>query len=688
MKVFLSIAITFLLLTGTGCKKFDKDKPELQNKQEQSADNAKLNSGMDLASLVTATAIATDKEFANELAASIENSYYLDENILFTDLLQPEKGTILKSNNKARFKTNFEAAYTSGKFRQLNSKTPYQMETAGLDAFKNFLIENDVQLYWPYVLHTAGMNKPITVGFVPADVKEDGFKGYQVISTAGEKVEFKEVVITDEFEKENPVWLITKNNGAYKIPNMHRQSDEEFQVFKKAYNGQISAEQCSDELERLTSINKQPAMATSSEVYTLYIGRDRLGKNPSPGQSVGIFVTYAASNTNVISPTNTLTGGISVTTQFTKSQIEFCRNNPNYEVPRKVALISDWKVNTRKQTFVVSYGWQAFKKTTTVEQTINGTIGGEYGGVKGNATVGYTTKKSVAWEAPATNVVAYTNTGIYRSLFEYLNYTSLNNPGFGGNVFKTKCNNKDYYERNFGLPGNDLGYSLTTDVGYGANVNPRSFAVSPVNGNKFIMKSELDEPVMGDFAIKSPIANTTSAALELRNKQNTTLVQDVIGINDEAVWTIKFTPNGGYVFLSKMSAAAGNKKYFTAVNDVTKSVSLKTWDGEAANGLWLMTVKDDLYKTGVGTSYSTGVTIASASSFGILSRYLKPLNSTGLEVVEPRAQWNNDFRHMVGPFKSKNGGTNAQLTNACQLFKIYKISASLPDEDKNYDYLQ
>lgn len=692
--LLLKTALLLLSLHFGGCSKLDSSTklvtpPNIVN-------IAELNSSMELASQLVASCMTDEKDFARDLAASVENSYYLDENILLKDLLQPSSGTILKGNLTNLFRTKFEAAYMAGKHKQVSAGGHFEMATAGFEKFMQLLIDNEVQLYWPYSLHTGSMNKPITVGFAPADATKDGFKGYQLVQ-GGETPTFKEVLITDEFEKENPVWLITLNNGFYKDKSQIRTTDEAFQAYKKYYNKQITLDQYNMMIDNLNSNGNSNSntdntgMAATLPAYTIYVGRDRLGYNPQPATLAGVSVKYSATNSNTIDPNATFASGNMVSFFYSKANIASCVADANFKFKRNVPLILDWQVNTRKQGINVSLGWVAVEKNVTTEFAVNSKVNGSFGysgvTVSGGSETGYTYKKSVTWKIPNDgNLTVSSYPSIYRSFFNYRNYTSLNSASFGGLTFRYPINGTNYYERNWGSGGNGFGYSLSTDPIFNSTVPPRSNNFSAAGGGN-VMKSELDEPMMGDYYIRARANNSGGLGIgyELRNFNNTQLVQDTRNVPYEAIWTIKYTPNGSYVFLSKMSAVAGVPKYITALDQPNP------WPLNVSNvGLasWTPTVPTDNIRR--VWLWDGGSTIYSGFSFQKLSRYYRPASATGLLATSPASYYNNVFVHLNGPFYSGpnccDGPQNPQATSWMQTFSFEKAGIELPNEDANYTY--
>lgn len=683
--LLLKSALLLLSLHFGGCSKLDSSTklvtpPNIVNVAE-------LNSSMELASQLVASCMTDEKDFARDLAASVENSYYLDENILFKDLLQPSSGTILKGNLINLFRTKFEAAYMAGKHKQVNAGGHFEMATAGFEKFMQLLIDNEVQLYWPYSLHTGSMNKPITVGFAPADATKDGFKGYQLVQ-GGETPTFKEVLITDEFEKENPVWLITKNNGFYKDKSQIRPTEEAFQAFKKYYNKQITLDQYNALIDNPNGNNNtdNTQMAATLPAYNINVGYDRLGYNPVPGAVTGVSVKYSSTNSNSIEPSSVFVGGNMVSFFYTKANITSCAGNAHFKFKRNVALILDWQVNTRKQGINVTLGWVAVENNVTTEFAINSKVNGSFGysgvTVSGGSETGYTYKKSVTWKIPNDgNLTVVSYPSIYRSLFNYMNYTSLNTTNFGGNTFRHTINGVYYYERNWGSGGNGFGFSLSTDPTFTTTVLPRSYMYSYAAAAN-VMKSELDEPMMGDYYISASISNVggLGSGYELRNYNNQQLVQDTRNVPFEEVWTVKYTPNGSYLFLSKMSAVAGNKKYITALDTPSfwplnySNVGLANWN--------TVTPTENTRRVWLTTPESSNIT--SAFSFQKLARYFRPTFSTGY--AGNGSYYNNVFIHLNGPYNAEYGGKNTTLTAIMQRFSFVKVGVQLPNEDENYAY--
>ncbi len=170
----------------------EKNEIVLTAKQIQQKEN--LNS-----IALTVADIADSKEIFNEIHSAVNVSLTtgLDEQYRFKDILYPSESKIpsLKSSKTSDFGIKFKNAI------QTNS-----LKSSSLTDIETFILNEDVQIYWPYSEEWDGVAEPVITFDPILDVSENiGFK--RVLQEDG-SIRIDTVIVNDDFAFNNPVWII------------------------------------------------------------------------------------------------------------------------------------------------------------------------------------------------------------------------------------------------------------------------------------------------------------------------------------------------------------------------------------------------------------------------------------------------------------------------------------------------
>lgn len=198
----LFFAMLFPLVIVTSCTNEEMNDFQLDKKVQTKAIEKPIEIS-DVAQLISM--IEIDDEVMNEVKTGIENSckYGLDEEYRFKDMLNPGESKISRSNNIPILIQRMKA-----KYEELN------LTTSNSDFF-NFLVNSDLQIYWPYSDNWNGMDKPIIV----CGSKDDKL----VYIFKGNSNEIDTIPFTKEFVKQNTVWVISENSTPYdELPNFYK----------------------------------------------------------------------------------------------------------------------------------------------------------------------------------------------------------------------------------------------------------------------------------------------------------------------------------------------------------------------------------------------------------------------------------------------------------------------------------
>lgn len=196
----LCVAMVFLF-TVVSCSNEDLGNVSVpvQNPKTKSLENvvdlsqvAQLIASMDL-----------NQTLMGEVKGGIDRSlfYGLDEEYRFADMLQPASSKLLRTVSKSLFVGEFEKVLSSYS----------SMRNSDVDVLEilNYLSENDIQIYWPYSKNWDGKTKPVITY-----LQEDD-KNYRVGYLLNEESHIDTINLDKEFVKNNPVWIINRNNTPY-----------------------------------------------------------------------------------------------------------------------------------------------------------------------------------------------------------------------------------------------------------------------------------------------------------------------------------------------------------------------------------------------------------------------------------------------------------------------------------------
>ena len=101
------------------------------------------------------------------------------------------------------------------------------LDRIGPDAFLDALERSDMQIYWPFSEDWDGRGMPIMT-FDPEDGSETNI-GYRLVEDDDGFRHVEEVLVDEEMAKENPVWVINRNDdAAYPSLEMLRREDPDW----------------------------------------------------------------------------------------------------------------------------------------------------------------------------------------------------------------------------------------------------------------------------------------------------------------------------------------------------------------------------------------------------------------------------------------------------------------------------
>ena len=151
-----------------------------------------------------------DDAIMQEVKTGVERSvkYGMGETFRFNDILKPEESKLIRTMKVTHSLSNeLRKAYSS-------IKSAEKIKLADVEFFTE-LANGNLMIRWPYFQNWNGMDKPI-IGFA----SEDGYTLYKPVQQKDGTFFVEEKKVTDEYIKENPIWVIAESDLSYdEIPD-------------------------------------------------------------------------------------------------------------------------------------------------------------------------------------------------------------------------------------------------------------------------------------------------------------------------------------------------------------------------------------------------------------------------------------------------------------------------------------
>lgn len=191
-------ATLFTSVIFTSCEKDDLTSHLEKDNISLTTEQIKLKENLNSIAL-TVLDIADSKEIFSEIHSAVNVSLTtgLDEQYRFKDILYPSESKIpsLKSSKTSDFGTKFKNAI------QTNS-----LKSSLLTDIETFILNEDVQIYWPYSEEWDGVTEPV-ITFDPI-VDADENIGFRKVTQQDGSIRIDTVIVNDDYAFENPVWII------------------------------------------------------------------------------------------------------------------------------------------------------------------------------------------------------------------------------------------------------------------------------------------------------------------------------------------------------------------------------------------------------------------------------------------------------------------------------------------------
>ncbi|MDR0748985.1 MAG: hypothetical protein LBF62_05390 [Tannerellaceae bacterium] len=156
--------------------------------------------------------IVHDDDIVKEVKAGVETSllYGLDEELRFREILKSDDNK-LRSASKSLLAEKLEEAFGN------IGKTKSATEALNGDELETFVLNDNVQIYWPYSERWDGKEIPF-VTYAPTDKDADDVTdvmAYRKIVNPDGTSRIESRMVNEAYAKEHPVWIINKNEMDY-----------------------------------------------------------------------------------------------------------------------------------------------------------------------------------------------------------------------------------------------------------------------------------------------------------------------------------------------------------------------------------------------------------------------------------------------------------------------------------------
>lgn len=201
MNVFKLCVATVFCFTMASCSNEDLDYVSVPDQLPKTKSVENVIELSTVAQLVAS--MEMDQAVMDEIKEGVDRSlsYGLDEEFRFIDMLQPTSSKLFRNTNSLSFVEKLKNLLNS-------SSLTKGAEVNSLEIF-DYLSQNDIQIYWPYSKKWDGKMRPVITYL------QEGDKNYRLGYVQNGDSQIDTISLNKDFVKNNPVWIINKNNTPY-----------------------------------------------------------------------------------------------------------------------------------------------------------------------------------------------------------------------------------------------------------------------------------------------------------------------------------------------------------------------------------------------------------------------------------------------------------------------------------------
>lgn len=277
-----------------------------------------------------------------------------DEQARFRDLIGTEKSvffSVTPQQKSPNFNSYFSRMYSS----------PSE------DSVSAYLIDNDIQIYWPYSENWDGRQIPV-ITFAPLDENATEVMAYRTNKDGN----IDSLIVNEDYAMKYPVWVINKNKLSYDdLPNF---------IKGKISKNNVIYLQISKKSEIIQRVSNELPLNDSTYVYSIYIGSMRAERQWDTWVAGGSEFKF-----KMVGSRKTITGVEGDYSMATVTAPAFSRKNINDKVTKSLnSLINiDWGVRETINGFAL---WE--EDGGSASQTVKFDIGYDKIKVNGEFKIG------------------------------------------------------------------------------------------------------------------------------------------------------------------------------------------------------------------------------------------------------------------------------------------------------------
>lgn len=204
MKLFKVLTMVAFAGSIVSCSKemSTEDIQQINGKVETKSISNPLNV-LEISKLVSY--IEKDDAILEEVRTGVERSlkYGLGETYRFNDILEPQESKLVRT-------LDLSSSFADALKNTYSNLREEQSIALSNDDFFTILGNSNFMIRWPYFENWNGVDKPI-VGFA----SEDGTELYSPKLNLNGTFSIDTILVSNEYLKENPVWLITESSLSY-----------------------------------------------------------------------------------------------------------------------------------------------------------------------------------------------------------------------------------------------------------------------------------------------------------------------------------------------------------------------------------------------------------------------------------------------------------------------------------------
>ncbi|MEN5197497.1 hypothetical protein [Sphingobacterium faecium] len=351
--------------------------------------NSFLNKDDPYSNMAKIIANATlDKNIVEEVYhnAKLSISLGLDETFYFRDVVNDVKK--INKNIKSDLFISFINKNLNAS-NVLSQKTRSEgTKSALVDKAKSLLLEEDYQVYWPYVEDWDGKETP-AIAFVDSSNQHND-KIAALILSGVNPVKFDTIIIDEDYATKHPVWVLSKKADLTydEIPALAAGERTKGNVY---FSKEEQLTSKSVVVKEALRANVNSSNSTTNQIYNVKLGRFMATKQWDPwlkgGSEFYLLFTETSVNSSVGGSANEIGSSTSINMIFVDRPRKTIKKKQWVDVYKNA--VSNWRPEVHKSTLVIMEkdweGWGVDERKIPYDIPV--TVGGKTYNIKGDIII-------------------------------------------------------------------------------------------------------------------------------------------------------------------------------------------------------------------------------------------------------------------------------------------------------------